>query len=296
MKKMYLEADTQYSDPVEMQELWEPASNVSTNYVETWNEADKKYTVLATELQFMVKLNENIFFTGTIDLVMQDELGNIWFADHKTTSSLDKYEKNSAMDRQISRYWWALQMIAKGIGRVKDKETGNWVRFEPLIDKEIYGFFYNIILKEVPKKPEVLKKGGLSKNKAQKTTQQLYFQAILDNDLNENDYTDMLEYLGSLPNRYFKRVEVIRSQQEIDSAIWEFFFTSEDMMGLRSGLDLENSLGMPPNAPSKPSDKLYRNITSDCSWDCQYKPLCQAEIEGANTTLLLNMSYEKRDK
>jgi hypothetical protein len=296
MQKMYLEADTQYSDPVEMQELWELATAVTRNYVDTWYEEDQKYKVIATELQFMVKLDNDICFTGTIDLVLEDELGNVWFSDHKTTTSLEKYEKNSLMDRQISRYWWALQQIAAGVGRVKDKETDMWVRFEPLIDKEIYGFFYNIILKDLPKKPELLKKGGLSKNKAQKTTWRLYMDAIAEHELDPIDYEDILDHLRELPNRYFKRVEVIRSQQEIDSAIWEFFYTAEDMAGLRAGLDLERSLGTPSNNQTKPSDKLYRNITGDCAWDCQYKALCQAEIEGANTSLLLNMSYEKRDK
>jgi hypothetical protein len=296
MQKMYLEADTQYSDEVQIQEIWNLASEVTKHYYNTWVETDAGYNTIATELEFMVKLDEDIVFTGTIDWVFSDKEGHIWFADHKTTASIDKYEKNSLMDRQISRYWWALEMIARGTGRVKNKETGMWEKFEPLLGKTIYGFQYNIILKEVPKKPELLKKGGLSKNKAQKTNFQMYYDAIKENDLNVTDYEDILEHLANVGNRYFKRVDVIRSEQEIESAIYEFLYTAEDMTSLRAGLDLAKdpaTLQVMQMNNKDPNNKLYRNITSDCQWDCEFKALCQAEIEGSNTSFLKSSSYEK---
>jgi hypothetical protein len=302
MQNMWHEADTQYTDQVELQEMLHLAMNVTNHYWNTYKESDSKLTTIATELEFLVKLDENICYTGTIDWVFQDEEGRIWFADHKTTTSLDSYEKNAIMDRQISRYYWALQQIAAGVGRIKGKiiedgiEKEIWVKSTELEGKEIYGFIYNLILKDVPKKPEPLKKGGLSKNKNQKTTYEMYFQAIEDHGLDPADYEDILFYLDSLPNQYFRRIEVTRLQEEIDAAIWEFYYTAEDMAGLRSGLDLEKKLGMPPGVRTKPSDKLYRNITRDCHWDCGFKSICQAEIEGVNASLLLNMSFEKEDK
>jgi hypothetical protein len=302
MENMWLEADTQYTDQVELQEMLHLAMNVTNHYWITYKEQDAKLTTIATELEFMVKLDENICYTGTIDWVFQDEEGRIWFADHKTTASLDSYEKNAIMDRQISRYYWALQQIAAGVGRIKGKiiedgvEKEIWVRSTDLEGKEIYGFIYNLILKDVPKKPELLKKGGLSKAKSQKTTLELYEQALDEYALPFGDYEDILTYLGSLPNQYFRRIEVTRLQEEIDAAIWEFYYTAEDMAGLRAGLDLEKKLGTPPGAGTKPSDKLYRNITRDCGWDCPFKALCEAEIGGLNTSLLLNTLYEKEDK
>jgi hypothetical protein len=120
----------------------------------------------------------------------------------------------------------------------KNKETGQYEKFEPFWDKEIFGFQYNVILKDVPKKPELLKKGGLSKNKSQKTTYELYCQAIDENNLLTSDYKDILDYLEQLGNRYFKRVDVIRTPQEIEAAIYEFLYTAEDMAGLKSGLEI----------------------------------------------------------
>jgi hypothetical protein len=304
MESMWLEADTQYTDQVELQEMLHLAMNVTNHYWNTYKEPDSELTTIATELEFMVMLDENICYTGTIDWVFQDKEGRIWFADHKTTASLDSYEKNAIMDRQISRYYWALQQIAAGVGRIKGKiiedgvEKEIWVESTNLEGKEIYGFIYNLILKDVPKKPELLKKGGLSKAKSQKTTYDLYALALSDIYGVEipDEYGEILLHLKNLPNQYFRRIEVTRLQEEIDAAIWEFYYTAEDMAGLRSGLDLEKKLGTPPGMTTKPSDKLYRNITRDCHWDCPFKALCEAEISGMNTSLLLNTIYEKEDK
>lgn len=304
MQKMYLEADTQYSDEVELRETWDLVNKITNHYNQTWYETDKEYKTIATELQFMVKLDETIAFTGTIDWVFEDKDGHIWFADHKTTNSIEKYEKNSIMDRQISRYWWALQQIAAGVGRVMNKETGMWEKYEPLLGKEIFGFQYNIILKEIPKKPELLKKGGLSKAKNQKTTFDLYWsamieQGIADKEFYPAEYNEILQFLSEQQNRYFKRVDVTRLQPEIEASMWEFLYTAEDMSGLRAVLELAKDpaeLLTMQQFNKDPNNKLYRNITGDCQWDCSFKSLCQAEIEGVNSSFLLKSLYEKGDK
>lgn len=301
MKTFYEKTDTEGQDQLQLQEIWSLARNVCEHYVRTWLEIDQDHTTIATELEFMVVLDHEtgVVFTGTIDYVYKDADGHIWFMDHKTTSSIDKYEKNSTMDRQISRYWWALQQISLGVGRVMNKETGNWEVFQPLLGKDIYGFQYNVILKDVPKKPELLKKGGLSKAKNQKTTFELYMEAINEHELNLADYNDILTHLQLQGNRYFKRVDVYRTESELHAAIYEFYYTAEDMAGLSNGLFLVKD---PANAAMfeatnhDPRNKLYRNITSDCQWDCEFKSLCQAEIEGVNTAFLLASSYEKEVK
>lgn len=298
MAQLFRESTNETMDQVQIQEIWDLALGITNHYVNNWTDIDAEYKTIATELEFMILLDaeSGIAFTGTIDWVFEDADGHIWFSDHKTTSSIDKYEKNSHMDRQISRYWWALQQIAAGVGRVKNKETGMWEECQPLKDKVVYGFVYNIILKDIPKKPELLKKGGLSKAKNQKTTLELYVQALNEYGLNAEDYEDILTYLAEQENRYFKRVECFRTQEELEAAIWEFFYTAEDMTGLAAGLQLAKNpadLQIMELAGKNPRNKLYRNITSDCAWDCPFKSLCQAEIEGANTSFLLASSYTK---
>jgi ATP-dependent exoDNAse (exonuclease V) beta subunit len=107
---------------------------VAEHYHNTYGETDKNFKVIATEMEFLVKLDEDLFMTGTIDLVYEVD-GKIRFMDHKTVSSISMYEEKAVMDRQISRYWWALKMIAAGIGRVKDKENDVWVTSQALKDK-----------------------------------------------------------------------------------------------------------------------------------------------------------------
>lgn len=246
------------------EELQDKLIEITNHYYETYK--TDLFTVIGVEVQFSIPLTSTKNFTGTIDLIYRDTEGRLWFADHKTTMSIEKYEKNATLDRQINRYWWAIQQLAKGNGKIiSDKNI--------LLDNP-YGFMYNIIYKDYPVPPKVLKSGGLSKDKSQKTTYQMYKKAIKDLQLNEADYTEMLEHLSSFPFKFFSRVEVFRNQQEIDCTMEEIDAIVQDMDNCRT----------------------YRNITTDCQWDCQYKDLCLAEIDGSDAQWLRDELYEKGEK
>jgi hypothetical protein len=246
------------------EELQDKLIEITNHYYETYKQ--DLFTVIGVEVQFSIPLTATKNFTGTIDLIYRDTEGRLWFADHKTTTSIEKYEKNAILDRQINRYWWAIQQLAKGNGTIMgDKKI--------MLDNP-YGFMYNIIYKDYPVPPKVLKSGGLSKDKSQKTTYQMYKKAIKDMQLNEADYTDILEHLSSFPFKFFSRVEVFRNQQEIDCTMEEIGAIVQDMDNCRT----------------------YRNITTDCQWDCQYKDLCLAEIDGSDAQWLRDELYEKGEK
>ena len=210
--------------------------------------------MLSTELQFAIPLSDNLTYTGTIDLVYKDEHGQVWFMDHKTTSSIESYEKRADMDRQISRYWWALQQLGY----------------------DVQGFVYNIILKDYPTPPAVLKNGSLSQNKSQKTTYDSYLKAIQEHGLDVNNYSEMLAHLKAQEtpdgNRFFKRVKVQRLQAEIDNSIQELIEVSHDM---------ENA-------------RIYRNITKDCSWDCPFQSICVSSMDGSNIDYLKEQLFKTR--
>ena len=249
---MYEEADTSGMEQVALDELLDLAHDVARNYYKTWKDEDSKYEVLATELHFAIPLTNDLTYTGTIDLVVKDEYGQVWFFDHKTTDNASNYEKRADMDRQISRYWFALQKLGF----------------------DVAGFVYNIIVKDTPRKPELLKKGGLSQNKAQKTTYELYLQAIHENGLNPSDYAEMLDHLKAQGNRFFKRMKVTRLQPEINASIDELITVAQDM---------ENA-------------RIYRNITKDCSWDCSYQSVCQASMDGSNADYLTKQLFIKENE
>lgn len=257
-----------FNESDEMYDLQDMMTIIMFNYYERYQDDFETYTVVATELQFEIPLIQGSLFTGTIDLILRDKDNNLWFVDHKTTNSIEKYEKNAIMDRQINRYWWAIQQLALGNGKILNEE------YQDIELESPHGFIYNIILKDYPTRPDVLKSGALSKNKAQKTTVELYKQAIKENGLKESDYLDIIEILSTQTDRYFKRVEVFRNQHEIDATMNEVKAIADDMV----------------------SPLVYRNITGDCHWDCQYKDLCLAEIDGSDSSWLKGELYDKGEK
>jgi hypothetical protein len=274
-------------EQTEIDELKKLFKGVRENYVATYQGIDSEWKVLGTEVEFLVMLDKEVFFTGTIDIVYEDGDGKIRFGDHKCVSSLTMYEEKARMDRQISRYWWALQKIADGVGRIKDKETGMWVRWTELEGKEIAGFIYNLIAKDYPREPKVLKSGKLSTDKSQKTTYEKYVTKISEMGLNIDDYHDILDYLKNKQDPFLRRINVIRTQNELDSAMWEFFYTTNDIHDVAVSL---------VHFPDKAEEFTYRHIGHHCETMCQFKAICQAAIAGDNVQMIKNLAYKKNEE
>lgn len=250
----YIQEHTQDMEQVEIDELIELARGICVNYIQHYG-IDLGWTVLAVEKQFSITFNDGTVYNGMIDLIVEDDDGHIWFIDHKTTISIDSYDKNSDMDRQISRYWWALEQLGYNI----------------------HGFIYNIILKDVPVAPKILKSGALSKDKSQKTTYDLYMKAIEDNNLKVSDYEDFLQQLKEYPKEFFRRLEVVRTDSEKLASISEMLDVAYDIQDKQL------------------NGRWYRNITKDCHWDCPFKTLCQAEMDGSNADHIRNELFKTKE-
>lgn len=293
MDYLFDQQDKRGMEQVEIDALWDLAVKVTRGYVDQWN-GDRDMNILATELHIIIPLDNDIAVEGTIDLVYEDKDGLLWFMDHKTTAAIDKYEKNAAMDRQISRYWWMLQQLTKGIGMIE--KDGQWVPFKDTLDflkiryKEVAGFIYNIVLRDAPVEPKVLKGGGLSTDKRQKTTHDLYWKELKHRGLiDENgfapaEYHEILDHLASYENdfgnRFFRRVPVFRGQHEVNAAMMEFYHTALDVH------DVERAI------KDGQTQLAYRNITNDCTWDCPFKTLCHATIAGDDAVSIRNIMYK----
>lgn len=279
------EQDISAMEQTEIDDTLKLFKGVKENYVHTYHENDSKWKVLGTEVQFIVKLQDDIYFTGTIDLVYEVD-GKIRFSDHKTVASLQMYEDKARMDRQISRYWWVLQMIAKGIGRIKSN-NGEWVPWLTLQDREIDGFDYNLIAKDYPREPKVLKSGKLSTDKSQKTTFEKYYKKIQELGLQTIDYEDMLETLKNKQDPFLRRIDVQRTQKELESSIWELLYTGGDIHDVKLLIT---------EKPEMVEMVTYRNIGTHCEHMCQFKSLCMAEISGENVSLVRNLGYKKNEE
>jgi hypothetical protein len=314
MSKVFRETDLSMMDWSEIDDIWETVQQVTKNYATKYAQHDATWQIVATELTFAIPLDDEIGYTGTIDLIVRDKRdGKIYFLDHKTTSSLDSYDKNSDLDRQISRYWWALQQLISGKGLVKVDNLPEYMQsyhgddfvpiqmYYPLGIKlegaEIGGFIYNLILKDYPVPPKVLKNGSLSKDKSQKTTYEMYMNALKEQHLNTfrynvealgkdasltafvEPYKDMLIHLANNPKEFFRRINVHRTQSEIDASIEELYATALDMK--QAQLSEQVKWG---------TTRIYRNITHECPW-CPFQPLCAAEIRGDNVQFLKDSLY-----
>lgn len=279
------EQDTSGMEQVGYDDMQELFKGVRQNYLTKYHESDKRLKVLGTEVEFIVKLEDDMFMTGTIDLVYEID-GKIRFMDHKTVSSIQMYIEKAQMDRQISRYWWALKMIAAGVGRVRDKENDLWVRWNELEGKEIDGFDYNLIGKDFPKEPKVLKSGKLSTDKAQRTTYNKYLAKIAELNLDIRDYTEMLDMLQAKPDTFLQRIDVLRTQSELEAAAWEFSYTAGDIHDVKLMIT-ENPEAIEP--------MTYRNIGTQCTNMCQFKSLCLTTINGGNISLTKNLGYKRNE-
>ena len=297
--KWLREQDASAMDDVFYQELVDLFVSVAGYYEQTYAEKDRaEITPLAAELRFAIPLYDNdplklnygkhdFVYEGTIDLLYLQN-GGLKFRDYKSVSSIERYTKNAVLDRQISRYWWAITALCEGYGYIwstweeEGKEVGKWV---PIKETSLYDlylnyydgpseFIYDIVKKEVPKAPRLLKGGGLSKDKSQKTTYELYVQAIQENNLNPEDYADILEYLKEKGNDFLRRIEVRRRWSECEAAIGDFAKAAREMLQVRREVE------------DGDTSRIYYNITWDTPTFNAYTPIIQAEVMGENVSMV----------
>lgn len=284
MSKVYRESETD-------EETWTMAVAVTEGYTREYADDFDKYDVLSTELMFAIPLTDDDIYTGTIDLVLREKsTGRVWFADYKTTTSIDRYDKASDMDRQISRYWWALQQLASGLGQVFNQKNNTWDSiFNSRLFDDLtapYGFFYNIILKSYPVAPKELKGGKLSKDKSQNTTYELYEQAIAERGLEHDNYVDFLQFLRETPREYFRRLEVVKLQPQINNSVEELSQITWDIKTVRM---------IKKNSEITRRNPIYRNITHDCSWDCPFLTICEASLDGSDIEWMIEQEFIKEE-
>jgi len=285
-------------DAVEAGEMWDFLEKLAKWYHEYWSQKQEKpWEVIATEKTYYINMTtlevreeateemetdlETIWYECTLDLVVRVD-GKLWLVDHKTTNNLDYFIKNAEMDRQISRYIFALNAVYP--------------------EEEIGGLIYNLIKKELPHEPAVLKKGGLSKAKDQRTTYTLYLNKLIELGLATIDLNDEggkiatdaahMEVLQSLAarehklgNDYLYRLPVKRNDAELNNAMNELLQVAHAIRQIRKFMAKYPGI-------KDYRHPIYRNITKDCSWDCPVKDICKAGMDGSDVTYLENELLE----
>ncbi len=194
-----------------------------------------------------------VVYQGRIDMILRDQWGGYWIVDWKTAGRIEGSHEWLQMDEQITSYCWALQH-ALGI--------------------KIEGFLYIELLKALPHSPKVLKKGGLSVDKSQNTTEKVYLDTLAHMGYTDlSPYDEMLTFLRAQGNKFFRTTDVQRSPRELE------------LIGERIGLESVDML----NDPS-----IYPNPSKFRCGRCAFKSPCLMRAEGSDFGWVLKDSFHVR--
>ncbi len=156
-----------------------------------------------------------------------------------------------------------------------DQLTGYSYIYWRLTD-QVPAALYNVLVKDPPHPPRVLKDGSLSKDKAQRTTYDLYLAAIKEHDLLRGDYGEILGYLRDKGwDQFFLREGVRRNLDEMRSFESRLFHEVQDMQ----------------RAMADPG-YMYPNPGQRTCPGCTYMPLCQAMEEGGDADSVREQMYD----
>lgn len=237
-------------------------------YLLAYKVVDSDLKTLGTEVHFEIPIGDHIY-EGYIDWIYEDSKGLVWVADHKTVKTLPS-ENELYMDMQTLLYYEA-------------------VRTDPNLKKlvggrKLGGVVFNHIRTKAPKEPGLLKSGAISKANCD-TDVATYFEAVKAQGLDPNDYRDMLEKLKG--NVFFRRTKIPVSEKTLDILKGEIKATLDE------GQRYKNFYEKYDESISKPV--FTRTMLKQrCSWDCEFAPLCWAELAGMDVNGLIDEKYEHR--
>ena len=185
-------------------------------------------------------------FKFVSDWVAEDCNGNVWVIDHKTRKYLSEEDGSDLL--QLPLYQHAFQLI--GI------PVSGTIAFQ--------------MQSSLPSVPKLNKNGTMSRVKIT-SDWGTYEKALLENNLDPNDYLDMQPELES--NQFFKLVKTFRSETE-HTQLWE---------GILIPLAREIT---------KKDKPLHRNRSSFTCKRCAYRLLCEAELFDGDVDFIQECHYK----
>lgn len=224
-------------------------------YLRKWRRDPLKYE--ASEKSVFFDIASDLRFIGFIDKVATDAEGRRWIMDHKFVQNIPTAEDRFS-ELQLLLYVWA------------------WSLAYP--DVEIDGVCWDYARSKAPTKPEVLKSGGLSKRKNLDCDPHTYLQTIRENDLNPDDYDDMLRHLEGKEDTFYERVFLPKpSKKMIDEVVQDFLATAKEIKQKRKG------------------ERAARTMNPFNCNGCEFRPVCEAEVRGLDADFILKSEYTKRE-
>lgn len=244
-------------------------------YLLTHREDDSRYDVLATELDFNMKVGSHTF-EGRIDKVVREKGSNrVWVVDYKTASDIPDVTE-LFMDVQTCMYAKAVATGAVAI---------------PVKKGDTVGIMYDHIRTKAPRRPSILKNGTVSKADCV-TDLATYMDTVKAQGLDPKDYADMLPKLSK--HVFYRRAAIpVRKStlntivNEIDSTLTDMEAAFDSSISTVHKDDYEELLKVGHYFP-----RTY--LFKRCNWDCPYYKLCVGELSGQNVLSIIATEYQKR--
>lgn len=231
--------------------------------------ADCNFDSLSVEEPFNVPIltpqgfpSSKFRFAGRVDGVWRSRIDDkLYLHEIKTATSIDGRIGQLAFEYQPTAYMLAMQEIYQ----------------EP-----IAGVIYTLIRKKLPADPDVLKNGFLSQNKGIDTTADHYLAAIKKHHgvdypakLIKANYGDILSTLLNQPNRFFRRVLVKRSSEQLTEMRKILYEVARDM--------------------TNPKTAVYPNPGYFCG-NCLFSTPCLAMSNGQPIEPILSAHYTRNTR
>jgi PD-(D/E)XK nuclease superfamily len=205
--------------------------------------------------------SQEVVYQGRIDGLVRDLKGNYWLLEHKTASK-EGGTQWLMMDEQTGSYIWA---------------------FEKMLGVRILGVIRTVAYKRFPAQPRILKDGGVSVDRRQSTTAQLFMDAVQEaypfrpapeTIAKVPKYKEYWDFLFSEAAPVFvERHSLTRNHEQIED------------IGRRITLEAEDMLSDP---------HIYPNVSPMNCNPCLFFGPCLMRQEGSDWEFTLKSSYRKR--
>ena len=247
---------------------WEDREHIADNSKNgvTYHEPSRRLLVPILNPKTQLPAPGNPVLSCRLDLVVNKiDPGNrgIWIYDHKSAASIPS-DRGMDFDDQVTSYLYTYW---------------RWLGIIPR------GFCFNLLAKQIPKPPRILKNGSLSTAKDQLTTADAYREELIKQGLMLKDGTVTSEehehaYEALLSHgwdRFFDRQYVTRSKLELIHFEQRLFEEWQDMSDCFSG-DLS----------------MYPNLSRFHCPNCQVNSICQAIEDGSDYEDIIDHNYMQK--
>lgn len=242
----------------ELGDLPGECARIMRAYIKKWKKEDRRYRVVDSELDEIVKLPNGIEFNFIIDLVVEDlELGGLWLWDHKSLSKFME-EDYMLLDVQLARYFWSAEKMG----------------YKPL-----RGVLFNELRTKAPAIPKLVEGGNrLERRKDIDTTYETFLGEIEKHDFDPADYDEILQRLRLNTGKFFRRTPMPKDKKLTISTMQDLVDTVQDI------------------EVAQERERFPRTIRKTCTWDCDYKDVCITQLFGGDASSLMKANFETRDQ